>query len=412
MQINRLDAGELAKKFGTPLYVYDFERIKDNARRLKSAFYSDEIKTALFYSVKANSHPAVVHLLKECGYGCDCVSPNEIEIALKAGVKPSDIIYVGNYESLEDLNAVVRAGTKLVLDDINSLDRLLRITRPEMVSFRINPGKGQGKYEQINTAGIKAKFGVPHEKAWLAYEKALKAGVKRFGAHMMVGSGILEEEHFPRMLELLLDILGQISQKLGITYEFVDMGGGFGIPYYGDDHDLDIQQVGSECLKVFKNKIDSLPIGKPALHLEPGRYLVGDAGYLLTRVIGIKESYQNFAGLDAGFNTLIRSALYKAQHPIIVHNKENETELFPINLCGQICENTDIFTVGRPLPKLTEGDLVIITQTGAYGYAMSMTYNHRLRPSEVAIINGQAVEITRREVMSDYWNRIKYPKVQ
>jgi len=411
MQINGFDVGELAEKFGTPLYVYDFNRIKDNAYRLKKAFHSEEIKTAFFYSVKTNSHPAIVRLLKECGYGCDCISPGEIEIAQKVGVEPTQIIYVGNYESRDDLIAAVKAEAHIILDDINSLDRLLRITRPEFISFRINPGKGKGKFEEINTAGEKAKFGIPHENAWRAYDKAHKSGIKRFGAHMMTGSGVLEEEHFPRMLELLLNILGQISQKVGITYEFIDMGGGFGIPYFGDDHELDIQQVGRECLKIFASQIESNPIGKPALHLEPGRYLVGDAGYLLTRVLGIKESYQNFAGLDAGFHTLIRSALYKAQHPVIVHGKENNAELFPINLCGQICENTDIFTVGRKLPKLAEGDLLIFTQAGAYGNVMSMTYNHRLRPAEVALIDGKAIEITRRELMSDFWNRIKYPEI-
>lgn len=409
MKINGLNVSDLADEFGTPLYVYDFDRIKDNAQRLRRAFDSDEIETAFFYAVKANSHPAIVQLLKDCGYGCDCVSPGEIEIALKTGVKPSDIIFAGNYESMEDFNVAVQAGVNIILDDITSLDRLLRIHCPEVISFRINPGKGRGKYEQITTGGEKAKFGVPHEKAWLAYEKARQVGIERYGAQTMTGSGILDEEHFPRMLELLLNILGQIHQKLGITFEYVDMGGGFGIPYYGDDHELDIQYVGRECLKVLKAKSESLSIGKPALHLEPGRYLVGDAGYLVTRVLGIKESYQTFAGLDAGFNTLIRSALYKAQHPVIVDGKEDEKELYPINLCGQICENTDIFTVGRPLPKLEEGDLLIFTQAGAYGSTMSMTYNHRLRPAEVAIINGKAIEITRRETMSDYWSRITYP---
>jgi diaminopimelate decarboxylase len=409
MQIAELEVRDLAAKFGTPLYVYDFERIRKNAARLKQAFMSDEIKTVFYYAMKANSHPAIVSLLNECGFGSDCVSPGELEIALKSGVRPENILYTGNYESMSDLQAAVNSGATINLDDINSLDRLLRIARPELISFRINPGKGRGKFEQINTGGEKAKFGIPHEKAWMAYEKARQAGIKRFGAHMMTGSGILDNEHFPRMLELLLDILGKISHKLGINFEFIDMGGGLGIPYFEDGNELDIQKVGAECLKVFKKKIISLPLGNPELHLEPGRYLVGDAGYLITRVLGIKESYQTFVGLDAGFNTLIRSALYKAHHPIIADGKENDEHLFPINLCGQICENTDIFTVGRPMPKLAEGDLLVFKQAGAYGNVMSMPYNHRLRPAEVAIINGKAIEITRREVMSDYWSRINIP---
>ncbi|MFH1213639.1 MAG: diaminopimelate decarboxylase [Candidatus Neomarinimicrobiota bacterium] len=409
MQICGLDVKELAGNFGTPLYVYDFERIRANANRLKNAFQSSEITTGFYYAMKANSHPAIVRLLSECGFGSDCVSPGELEIALKTGILPEHILYTGNYESREDLAAALSAGVTINLDDINSLERLLRLGRPELISYRINPGKGRGKFEQINTGGDRAKFGIPHEKAWIAYDKARQAGIKRFGAHMMTGSGVLDKDHFPRMLELLLDILGGISHKLGITFEFIDMGGGLGIPYFKDGHELDIQHVGAECLKIFKSKMNSLSLGNPALHLEPGRYLVGDAGYLLTSVLGIKESYQTFAGLDAGFNTLIRSALYKAQHPIIVDGKEDEKKLFPINLCGQICENTDIFTIGRPLPKLTEGDLLVFTQAGAYGNVMAMPYNQRLRPAEVAIIDGKAIEITRREVMGDYWSRIKFP---
>jgi diaminopimelate decarboxylase len=362
--------------------------------------------------MKANSHPAIVRLLNVCDFGSDCVSPGELEIALKSGVKPADILYTGNYESMSDLKAAVNSGATINLDDLNSLERLLRITCPELISFRINPGRGRGKFEQINTGGEKAKFGVPHEKAWLAYEKARQSGVKRFGAHMMTGSGVLDDEHFPRMLELLLDILGKISHKLGITFEFIDMGGGLGIPYFEDNHELDIQRVGADCLKIFKKKIASLSLGNPELHLEPGRYVVGDAGFLITRVLGIKESYQKFAGLDAGFNTLIRSALYKAQHPIVVDGKENDEHLFPINLCGQICENTDIFTIGRMLPPIEEGDLVIFTQAGAYGSVMAMPYNHRLRPAEIAIIDNQSIEITQREEMSDYWSRIKFPAIK
>ncbi len=408
MEINGIDVRELAEKYGTPLYVYDFKRMRNNAYRLKTAFKSETFPVDVYYAMKANCHPTIVKLFWENGFGADCVSPGELEIALKVGVKPDNILYTGNYESLEDLRAAFESGVIINLDDITSLNRLLKVGKPERISYRINPGKGRGKYEKITTGGDKAKFGVPHEKSVIAYENALKAGIRRFGAHMMTGSGILEEAHFPNMLDIFLDILGNIRKRLDISFEFIDMGGGFGIPYFGDDKTLDINSVGKKVIEVFQRKVNELGLGNPTLALEPGRFLVGDAGYLISRVLGIKESYETFVGVDAGFNTLIRPALYNAKHPIVIPEKENIEEKIMVNICGQICENTDIFATDRMLPPLEEGDLLVFKQVGAYGNVMSMPYNLRLRPAEVAIINGKDIEITRRETMNDYFSRISF----
>jgi diaminopimelate decarboxylase len=407
MQIAGIDVQELAEQYGTPLYVYDLDRMKASAKRLMNAFSNDDVTVHIFYAMKANCHPRIVRLFQECGLGADCVSPGELEIALGAGISPEHVLYTGNYESLADLQAAYDARVIINLDDINSLDRLLRIGTPERISFRINPGKGRGKYEKITTGGEKAKFGVPHEKAVMAYQKALDAGIQRFGAHMMTGSGVLEAAHFPGMLELFLDELGLIVKTLGITFEFIDMGGGLGIPYFGDESTLNVEKVGTESVNIFRKKIREHRLGNPVLALEPGRYLVGEAGFLIARVLGIKESYQKFVGIDAGFNTLIRPALYNADHPIIVHGKEESTDLEVVNICGQICENTDILARARLLPKLSEGDLLVITQAGAYGSVMTMPYNFRWRPAEVAILGKEHSLITRREDMHDYLGRIE-----
>jgi len=409
MQINGIEVRHLANCYQTPLYVYDFNRIMTNVNRLQTAFSTDDVPVKIYYAMKANSHPAIVNLINSMGIGVDCVSPGEMEIALRMGVPPKDVLFTGNYESSEDLKVALDAGVLINLDDISSLDRMLRIGKPDMVSFRINPGKGRGRFEQITTAGEKAKFGIPFEKATLAYKRALEAGIKRFGAHIMTGSGILDANHFLTILNRLLDILEAIAVELGIQFEFIDMGGGFGIPYYEDESALDILSLGHQLIEVFRERRRPGKLGRPVLCIEPGRYLVGDAGYLITKVTGIKESYKKFAGLDAGFNTLIRPALYHAYHPIFVDGKESDSDLRPINLCGQICENTDIFYTDRLLPELAEGDLLIFTQAGAYGNVMAMTYNHRLRPAEIAIKDGQVDEITRRERMEDFWNRITFP---
>ncbi|PIS27767.1 MAG: diaminopimelate decarboxylase [Candidatus Marinimicrobia bacterium CG08_land_8_20_14_0_20_45_22] len=412
MKIGGMSVREIADKYGTPVYVYDFAKIEENAAKLLQSFHSDDVPTKIFYAMKANSHPAIVKLISENGLGVDCVSPGELEVAMKVGIQPSDILYTGNYESYEDLAAAFHSGAQINLDDANSLDRLLKIGKPERISFRINPGKGRGKFEKITTGGERAKFGIPHEKAALAYKKASDAGIQRFGAHIMTGSGVLDDEHFPKILELFLDILGKIHRELDITFEFIDMGGGLGIPYQSDEKELDISYIGKKCIDIFRKKVNEYKLGNPVLTLEPGRYLVGNAGFLVSSVLGLKESYQNFIGIDAGFQTLIRTALYGAYHTIIVDGKENETEVFPINVCGQICENTDIFARDRMLPKVQEGDLLVFTQAGAYGNVMSMPYNHRLRPAEVALIDGVDMEITRRENMNDFWNRIKIPVVR
>ncbi|MCK4716878.1 MAG: diaminopimelate decarboxylase [Candidatus Marinimicrobia bacterium] len=407
MIIAGISVQELAEKYGTPLYVYDFPRIRENAQQLKTAFRSDDVNVDFYYAMKANCHPAILDVFVEEGYGMDCVSPGELKLALQAGVKPENILYTGNYESPDDLKAAFDSGAKINLDDISTLYRLLKIGTPELITYRINPGKGNGKYEEITTGGDKAKFGVPYEKSVTAYKNAIDAGIKRFGAHMMTGSGVLDADHFPNMLELFLNELGEIRSELGTNFEFIDMGGGLGIPYFGDDEMLDIKKVGKNTLSVFQKKVKQLKLGNPTLALEPGRYLVGDAGIMISRVTGIKEGYRTFIGIDAGFNTLIRSALYGAQHPIVINGKENEAPSIKADICGQICENTDIFAKDRMLPLTEEGDLMIFTQAGAYGNVMSMPYNLRFRPAEVAIVNGKDKLITRREVFDDYMSRIQ-----
>lgn len=407
MIISGISVQELAEKYGTPLYVYDFSRIHENAQRLKSAFRSDDVSVDFYYAMKANCHPAILDVFVEEGYGMDCVSPGELKLALQAGVKPENILYTGNYESHDDLKAAFDSGAKINLDDISTLYRLLKIGTPEMITYRINPGKGKGKYEEITTGGDKAKFGVPYEKAVTAYKNAIDAGIKRFGAHMMTGSGVLDADHFPNMLELFLNELGEISSELGINFEFIDMGGGLGIPYFGDGETLDIEKVGKNTLNIFRKKVMELKLGNPTLALEPGRYLVGDTGIMVSRVTGIKEGYRTFIGIDAGFNTLIRSALYGAQHPIVIDGKENEAPSITADICGQICENTDIFAKDRMLPLTEEGDLAVFTQAGAYGNVMSMPYNLRFRPAEVAVVDGKDKLITRREVFDDYMSRIQ-----
>ena len=407
MKINNANIKDIAIKFGTPLYVYDFNKIEDNVDRLKNAFKHSSLKSEIFYAMKANCHPSIIRLIAKKGLGMDCVSPGELQLAIDAGLPKNKILYTANYESEDELKFALESGVIINLDDINSFHRLARTGIPEFISFRINPGKGRGKFEQTTTGGIKAKFGVPFEKAIAAYKLAKESGVKKFGAHMMTGSGTLDNNHFPEMLDLLLSHLGKITKELGIKFEFIDIGGGFGIPYHPDEKSMNVNKVAQDCFNILEKGIKEYNLGNPVLTMEPGRFFVGDAGWLISKVNGIKESYKKFVGIDAGFNTLIRPALYNASHTIVVDGKENDINREKVDVCGQICENTDILAYDYDLPKISEGDLLIFENTGAYGYVMSMPYNLRFRPAEVAIYNNKIYEITRRENIEDYYSRIK-----
>jgi len=407
MKINNVEVKHLAEKYSTPTYVYDLNKVEENVKRFRDAFQHETINTEVFYAMKANCHPAILDIVAKNGLGMDCVSPGELQLALKTGLPKEKILYTANYESEEELKFALESGVIINLDDINSFHRLVRSGVPEFISFRINPGKGRGKYEQITTGGVKAKFGVPFEKAIEAYRIAKEAGVKRFGAHMMTGSGTLDNEHFPVMLDLLLTHLGKVSQELRIEFEFIDMGGGFGIPYTKDEEPMDLVKIAKDCYDVLEKRSKEFGLGNPSLSMEPGRIFVGDSGWLLTRVNGIKNSYKKFLGVDAGFHTLIRPALYDAKHTFVVDGKEDLANTDEVSICGQICENTDILAHDIMLPEVEEKDIIVVENAGAYGNVMSMPYNMRMRPAEVGIYDSEDKLITRRETVEDYYRRIK-----
>ncbi len=398
-KIAQYDIKKLADEFGTPLYVYDKAKIEENYLRLKNAFTLEYKKTKIHFSVKANTNLHILKLFNSFGSGTDCSSPVEIKLSKKVGFKSSDIIYTGNYESPDDLLTATEEGVRINLDDINSFRRLLKIRKPEIISFRINPGIGRGGFEGITTAGADAKFGVPYEMAYETYKEALEAGVTRFGIHMMTGSNNLEPYYFAEIVDKLLTIAGNIFLKLKISPEYIDIGGGFGVPYSDDEQELNIESTARLVTDVFKEKCKKYHFKEPELILEPGRYLTANAGYIISKVTGVKNSYKNFIGIDAGMNTLIRPALYGAKHRAYVYGKPKNTRM--VNICGQICENSDIFATNIPFPEVHEGDLVVIRDTGAYGFVMASNYNNRLRPAEVLIDGSKAKIIRRREQIED-----------
>lgn len=398
--IANYDIKELVNVYGSPLYVYDAQQFRSNFAKLKNALNEHYPKNHIHFSVKANSNLKVLELFKNLGAGADCSSPNELRLAKIAGFSNDNTLYTGNYESMEDLNYVSQSDVKLNLDDLSSFKRLIQIKVPERISFRINPGIGRGGFEGITTAGSDAKFGIPYEKALDAYKFAKEAGVKRFGIHMMTGSNNLEPYYFAEVVDKLMMIAGEIFPKLDIQPEYFDIGGGQGVPYYDDEKELNVQLMAELVSRVFKEKNEKFGFGEPELILEPGRFLAANAGYLITTVTGIKEGYKKFVGLDAGMGTLVRPSMYGAYHRSYIYGKD-KSELEKVNLCGQICENSDIFAKNQMLPKTQEGDILIFRDAGAYGYTMASVYNNRTRPAELLLDTLGITQIRKRETFDD-----------
>lgn len=391
---------ELAAEYGTPLYVYSKARIIENYRRMSGAFSKRYRKFKLHYAVKANSNLAILKILRRVGAGADCASPAEIFLALEAGFKPGDILYTGNYNSDEELEYACKQQVKVNLDDISLVDRVVTLSKerkttlPPIICFRLDPGTGKGKFDGLITSGPEAKFGMDEGRITEAYAKARDYGFRRFGIHMMSGSCILEEKHFEKVADKLFETVRAIVENVGIKFEFIDLGGGFGISYEPGEKDLDVERLADRIVERFKERIKKYNLGRPYLYIEPGRYIVGDAGIMLTRVNCVKNAQKVFVGVDAGRNALIRPALYGAYHQIYLANELDRKVDRKVDIVGQICENTDHLARNRLMPKIERNDVLAVLNAGAYCFSMSSQYNGRPRPAEVLL--GSKVEVVRR----------------
>ncbi|MEM0116878.1 MAG: diaminopimelate decarboxylase [Conexivisphaerales archaeon] len=394
---------QLAEEFGSPLFVTSEKRVRANVRRLKEAFAAIK-KFRIYYAVKSNSNLSILRIIRSEGAWADCSCPAEIYEASLCGFEKEKMLYTGNYNSRDELEYALASGVTINFDDASLLEKLNPAKVPETVCFRINPGIGKGGKEGLVFAGPDAKFGSTEEVAAKGYNRAKELGAKKFGIHMMTGSNVLDPAYFSQITEVLLDISGRIAKSVGIEFEFVSIGGGFGVPYRQDERPLPIDKVASDVISVFKERVQSYGLGDPALCIEPGRYIVADSTVLLAKVCHIKHAAKTFVGVDAGMNTLLRPALYGAYHPVVLANRMDAEDTVVVNVCGQICENTDILAKDRPFPKVSEGDIIAIFNAGAYGFSMSSQYNNRPRAAEVLVSESRADLIRRRESISDLLN--------
>ncbi len=393
---------ELAEKYDTPLYVLSEKRIRDNYNRLQNALISNYKHLRIYYAAKANSNLTVLRILQSEGAYLDTVSPGEVFMGLSSGFTPERILFTGTSVRNDELTFLSGANITVNIDSQSELDRLLKISVPPIVSVRVNPEVGAGHHSHCITAGPESKFGLWEEETIQAYAIAKRARVERFGIHMHIGSGILELDPYVAAVEKLLSIAKRVHDEVGIDFEFIDIGGGLGVPYKPEEKDLDLAEFSKKVVSMFKAKVKEYGLGKPFLCVEPGRYLVCDASILLTTVNTIKETpSKKFVGIDAGFNTLVRPTMYGSYHPIIVANKVAQSCKETYDVVGPICESGDALAKDRQLPKIEEGDLLAVLNAGAYGFSMSSQYNSRPRAAEVMIRQGKAVVVRQREQLND-----------
>ncbi len=392
---------DVARRFGTPLYIYSENLIKRRYACLREALSSHYPNTRILYAAKANTNLSILRLLREEGAELDAVSPGEVHAALNAGYSPDQILFTGTSVGLDELLYLLDAGVRMNVDSESQLDRLLEQDVPELISARVNPEFGAGHHEHVITAGPESKFGIWDDDAVRVYSKARKAGVKRFGVQMHIGSGIHDVEHYVRATRRLLEIAGNVRKEVGVVFDFIDLGGGIGVPYKQGEQSVDLDAFFGRLVPFFKEELMEHDLGVPELWFEPGRFLVAEAGALLTRVTTIKHNHaRRFVGVDAGFNTLVRPAMYGSYHDILAASAMDADEEV-VDVFGPLCESGDIFARDRSLPGVSEGALLAIMDAGAYGFSMASRYNSRPLPAEVIIKDGEARLIRERETLGD-----------
>jgi diaminopimelate decarboxylase len=392
---------KLTTRFPTPFHLYDEAGIRRNARALRAAFaWNAGFKE--YFAVKAAPNPFLLKILKAEGFGADCSSMTELLLAERTGIRGEEIMFTSNDTPDEEYGKARELGAIVNLDDITHIACLERVAGlPELVSFRYNPGPlRQGN--AIIGHPEDAKYGFTRPQLFEGYRLLRDKGVRRFGIHAMVASNELNPAYFVETAGMLFDLVGEISRELGIRFEFVNIGGGIGIPYKPEQAPVDLDEVGRGIRECYRARIEAAGLGPIKLLMECGRMVTGPYGYLVSRVLHIKRTYKTYIGLDACMVHLMRPAMYGAYHHITVMDREDAAPAEKVDVTGSLCENNDKFAIDRPLPAVSVGDLVVIHDAGAHGHAMGFNYNGKTRSAELLLReDGSVVQIRRAETPED-----------
>lgn len=389
--------------YPTPFHLYDERGIRRNMRAFNDAFsWNSGFKN--YFAVKATPTPAILKILQEEGSGFDCSSFTELALVEQLGILGAEVMFTSNNTAVSEFQKARQMNVLINLDDLNHFPFLeARASLPPIISFRYNPGQLKAGNAIIGQPQ-EAKFGVTREQLFTGYQLALSKGIRRFGLHTMVASNELDGAYFVETAVLLFELIITLHQQLNIQFEFVNLGGGIGIPYRPDESPVDIRHVSRQIKTAYEQII--LANGHPPLNIfmECGRFVTGPYGILVATVQHVKESYKQYIGLDASMHNLMRPALYGAYHHITAVGKEAVTESVVVDVTGSLCENNDKFAINRQLPPLQSGDLIAIHDTGAHGYAMGFNYNGKLRSAELLLkSDGSVTQIRRPETVEDYF---------
>jgi diaminopimelate decarboxylase len=393
------DPGQLTELYGSPLYVYNETILRKRCRDLKDLISYKNFKVN--YSPKANGNLELIKIIRSEGLRVDAMSPGEIYVNLLAGFKPEEILYISNNVSEDEFRYAINAGVKVSVDSVSQLELFGRINPGGKVAFRLNPGVGAGHHEKVVTGGQKTKFGIELSRIPDVMRISKLYNLKIAGINQHIGSLFMDGDVYLQSAGNILSIAKQFDDL-----EFIDLGGGFGIPYrkQASQARLDLNELGKKLSDVIDPWVKDY--GKEIeIKIEPGRYIVAESGILLGRVNAIKKNYKTkYVGTDLGFNVLVRPVMYDSHHDIEIYREKEIPSLKEetVSIVGNICETGDIIAKDRKLPEILENDILGVLDSGAYGYSMSSNYNNRLRPAEVLVdTDGNPRLIRRRDTLDD-----------
>jgi len=407
---------EISAQHATPFHLYDEKGLREHARKFKKAFsIFPEFKE--YFAVKATPNPFIMKVLQEEGFGADCSSLAELLLSERIGITGEEIMFTSNDTEEKEYVKANELGAIINLDDIQHINYLEQSLEsqgglPELVCFRYNPGPLREGNAIIGDPK-EAKYGFTREQLFAGYKLCLEKGVKRFGLHTMIISNELNADFFVETATMLFELAVEIKQELGIKLEFVNLGGGIGVPYLPEQEPVDYDYVSKQVMKEYQRLIAANDLDPLKIYMECGRVIAGPYGYLITDVIHMKHTYKDYVGTNATMANLMRPALYGAYHHITVMGKEEQENTHCYDVTGSLCENNDKFAIDRQLPEISAGDTLAIHDAGAHGHSMGFNYNGKLRSAELLLREDNSVlEIRRAETLDDYFATLDFEQLK
>ncbi|MFP4152694.1 MAG: diaminopimelate decarboxylase [Alkalispirochaeta sp.] len=398
---------QLSQEYPTPFHIYDEAAIRSNAQNLYDAFAWVPRGFRNFFAVKALPNPHILKVVHDEGMGFDCSSIAELELVERIGARGEEIIFTSNDTPAYEYRKAKELGAIINLDDLSHVDYLHEhVGMPDLICMRYNPGPLKEGNVIIGNPE-EAKYGFTREQLFEGYARARELGATRFGLHTMVASNELNPEYFVETAQILFDLVVELKEKLDIRIEFVNLGGGVGIPYRLDQQAVDYDVVSRGIEAAYRKTIAPAGLDPLQIVTENGRVITGPYGYLVSRVLHKKDIYKHYVGLDANMANLMRPGMYGAYHHITVLGKEDAPATHTYDVTGSLCENNDKFAIDRELPEIEIGDVVVIHDTGAHGHSMGFNYNGKLRSAELLLRpDGSVKQIRRAETLEDLFSTI------